>query len=105
MSPVRLSPEVEGDLSAAVAWFDSQLEPQAANRFLAEFRDAVGIIAAHGHVYRRLPGGFRHLKFKRFSWLVFYRDTDDGFLVVLVVNAARNPSLIQTLLGQRRSAS
>jgi plasmid stabilization system protein ParE len=105
MWPVRFLSEVESDLDEAVAWYDRAGESRTADAFLAEFRGILGTIAAHGQVFRRQPSGFRYLNLKRFPYLVFYRDEGDGFVVVLVVNAARNPALIRTLLGQRRPTS
>ena len=97
MRPVRFSPHVETDLDDAVAWFDRR-QAGLGDRFLSEFRVAVGGIAQTGHVLRKVYGEFRHVKFPSFSYFAYFRDDGDGFYVLLVINAARDPALIQKLL-------
>ena len=100
MHVVRFHPRVESDLDHATSWYDAQSHGLG-DRFLAEFRATAGKIADIGHVFRQREGAYRHLKLPSFPYLVFYRDTDEGFLVVLVINAAREPAFIQSLLGER----
>jgi plasmid stabilization system protein ParE len=102
MRAIRFLAGVEADLDEAVSWFDREGELGAAEHFLSEFRVTVDRIATHGHIYRKSHGAFRHLKFPRFSYLAFFREEDDTFVIALVINAARNPALIQALLATRR---
>jgi len=41
------------------------------------------------------------IKLTDFPYFVYFRDDGEGFLVMLVINAAREPALIQSLLGER----
>ena len=100
MHAVRFHPRIESDLDAATAWYDAQSRGLG-DRFLAEFRETAGKIAEIGHVFRQAEGAYRHLKLPSFPYLAYYRETDGGFLVVLLVNAAREPAFIQSLLGER----
>lgn len=100
MHAVRFHPRVESDLDDATAWYDAQSRGLG-DRFLAEFRATAGQIADIGHVFRRTDGAYRHLKLSSFPYLVYFRDSGGGFLVVLVINAAREPAFIQSLLGER----
>lgn len=101
MRAVRFHTLVETDLDEAVAWYDAQ-QMGLGDRFLGEFRDAVGTIARIGHVFRRPDGVYRHIKLERFPYLVFFREDEESFLVILVINAARDPAFISGLLHDRR---
>jgi toxin ParE1/3/4 len=101
MQSVRFHPRVESDLDSAAAWYDRRDRGQG-DRFLSEFRATAGTIAEIGRVFRRGADGYRHLKLASFPYLVYFREDDAGFVVVLVINAARDPALIQSILGERR---
>ena len=100
MHAVRFHPRIESDLDDATGWYDAQI-PGLGDRFLAEFRETAGKIADIGHVFRKTDGAYRHLKLPSFPYLVYFRDTAEGFVVVLVINAAREPAFVQSLLGER----
>jgi hypothetical protein len=100
MVPVRFLSAIESDLDDAVAWYDRQ-QTGLGDGFLSGFHSVVRQIAEYGHVFRRV-GNFRHLKVSGFPYLVFYREDADGFTVVLLIDATRDPALIQRLLGERR---
>lgn len=101
MRPVRFHTRVEADLADATAYYDGQRKGLG-DSFLAEFRTTTGTIANIGHVFRPTAGPYRHLKLASYPYFVYYREDGDGFIVTLVINASREPGLIQTLLGERR---
>ena len=101
MRSVRFHARIEFDLARAVAWYDRE-QPGLGDRFLGEFRDATHQIAVAGHVLRRPDGVHRHLKLRSFPYLVFFREDGTDFIVLLVVNAVRDPALISNFLDDRR---
>lgn len=98
---VRFSPFVAFDLQNAVAWHDRQ-QRNLGDRFLADFRFTVDRISRTGAATRKVHGEFRRIKFEVFPYLVYFRDTEDGFFVALVIHAARDPELTESLLTDRR---
>lgn len=100
MRPVRFHPRVEADLDDAVAWYDG-LQRGLADQFLSEFRELTGKISEFGGVFRQPDGVHRHLQLLGFPYLVFYREDGSDFLVMLVINAARSPALIESILNER----
>jgi hypothetical protein len=101
MRPIRFHLRVESDLDDATAYYDEQ-QTGLGDSFLAEFRATTGMIANIGQVFRKADGPYRHLKLASYPYLVYYREDTAGFIVTLVINAAREPALIQSLLGERR---
>jgi len=101
MRPVRFHPRIETDLDDATAYYDAR-QRGLGDRFLSEFRATVGIVSEIGHIFRQVHGPYGHLKFTTFPYFVYFRPDGEGFLVMLVINAAREPVLIQNLLDNRR---
>jgi plasmid stabilization system protein ParE len=100
MRPVRFHPRVEADLDDAVAWYDGQ-QCGLGDQFISEFREIAGKISKFGSVVRQPDGIHRHLQLPGFPYLIFYREDGSDFLVMMVINAARSPALIESILGER----
>lgn len=101
MLAVGYAPEIEDDLAAgALRYIEKQAD--LGPRFLDNFRAVVGLIAAHGRVYRNVHGDYRRLHFADFPYVVYFVVYRDRVIVYLVVDATRDPALIHQLLDQRR---
>jgi hypothetical protein len=104
MRPVRFHARIEADLDDAIAWYDGQ-QRGLGDRFISEFRAVARKVAEVGHVVRQADGVHRHLMLANFPYSVYFRDDGEGFMVLLVINAAREPALIQGIPGEHRLTS
>lgn len=94
MTPLRVRPEADRDLDAAVAFLLQESAPAAALQLLDEFEAALSRIASRPAIgsprYARLLQGLRFWKLRRHPYLVFYVEQPDFIDVLRVLHAARD---------------
>ena len=94
MTPLRVRPQADRDLDAAVAFLLQESAPAAARRLLDEFVIALRRIAGRPGIgsprYAHLLQGLRFWKLRRHPYLVFYIRQPDFVDVLRVLHAARD---------------
>lgn len=94
MTPLRVRPEADRDLDAAVAFLLQENAPDAALQLLEEFEAALSRIAGRPAIgsprYAHLLQGLRFWKLRRHPYLVFYVEQPDFIDVLRVLHSARD---------------
>jgi len=102
MRPVRILPDVLGDIADAPAWYDEEGYVGLGDRFIQTFEAYLPHIEESGAIHRTVYRDFRKILIKPFPYTVFYRLHSGDWIVALVIHAARNPRRARALLRQRR---
>ena len=90
--PVRVRPQVEGEIIEAMAWYQSR----APGVDLAFYRAFLGVLEAIGEtpkLYRKVRGDVRRVIFRRFPYALFYVLGGDEVVVLACLHEKRNPDL------------
>jgi toxin ParE1/3/4 len=92
--PLRVRPEADRDLDAAVAFLLQENAPDAALQLLEEFEAALSRIAGRPAIgsprYAHLFQGLRFWKLRHHPHLVFYVEQPDFVDVLRVLHSARD---------------
>ncbi|MEO5714095.1 MAG: hypothetical protein ABIT37_11460 [Luteolibacter sp.] len=103
MSEIRILPAVLMDLAEAAAWYDEKGHVGLGERLISAFYASLPKIERSGEAYRVTYLDFRKVIIRPFPYSVYFRRHDAIWVVVLVIHAAREPSLAHSLLRDRRS--
>ena len=82
-------PQVEDDLVEASLWYDKK-QIGLGDQFLAEYVAAIYRILENPWLFSIAANGLRPCLIKRFSHIIHFAVEDDQFLVIAVMNAARD---------------
>ena len=86
---VRFLPEALDDLIGTQRWYASR-EPSLGQAFAAAIAVAVQRIAQDPAAFPRVQGAIRRLVMQRFPYAVYFRESDDG-IVVLAIHGRQDP--------------
>lgn len=95
MSDVSVRPLAERDLAKIVEEYEQQW-PGLGDQFLDEFLAAARRIGEHPLLYQVVHRDVRRVLIRRFPYLVFYRVTERGPVIVGVFHAHRAPATWQS---------
>jgi toxin ParE1/3/4 len=94
VTPLRVRPQADRDLDAAVAFLLEESAPDAALQLLDEFEAALSRIAGRPGIgsprYAHLLQGLRFWRLRRHPYLVFYIDQSAYIDVLRVLHASRD---------------
>jgi len=92
MAPRRLvvHPDAIAEAESARQWYADRSEPAAA-AFMLEIDDAIDSISEAPRRWPTYLHGTRRLVFRRFPFLLIYRESKDMVLVVALAHAKRKP--------------
>ena len=102
MSELRILPQVAQDIASAARWYDQNAYDGLGDRFTETFYACLPDLCERGRIYRTVHSDFRRILLPRFPYAVFFRYYSELLIVTLVIHAARDPALIQSLLKTRR---
>lgn len=94
---VQFRPEVVADLASAADWYDDR-EAGLGDAFMDEYRRVLAMTINSPLSRPELHSGMRWRKFLRFPYLLWYRLSDDRLVVIGVLHARQDRSM----LGDRR---
>lgn len=90
MAEVRLASGAEADYTQALCWY-AERSHRAAERFEAEFDQALLAIGTDPERFPRCDERHRYVLLRRFPYQVIYRGVGDRIVVVAVAHAKREP--------------
>jgi toxin ParE1/3/4 len=95
--PCALTPDADADIDAAVGWLLENADETTAQRFLDRVEETLQQLVLHPETGRERRFSSRRLKGLRSwrvsgfaSWLVFYKISRSGILVLRVLHGARD---------------
>lgn len=91
MRIARFRPEVAGDLSEAIDWYDSR-RSGLGEEFVSEYWSTIDRITAHPFAYAINETGLRACRLGRFPYVVHYRFSEAELLIVAVMFGGRDTS-------------
>jgi plasmid stabilization system protein ParE len=90
--PVVFLPEAQADLEDAFQWYESH-RPGLGSDLLKSLDEAIDQIQANGSAFAKLHGDVRRVLVRRFLYAVYFRESNDQFLILAVFHARRNPKV------------
>ena len=91
---VSFRPEIESDLRDGIDWYDSKLQGLG-QQFLEDFRNVVDRVIENPLQFATASHGLRPCRLKRFSYVVYYRLTDEEILFVAVWSGFRDETSLR----------
>jgi plasmid stabilization system protein ParE len=91
MSRVRFTADARADLNDALNWYETHA-PEIASQFRNALRVVVARIAENPRQFPASAYQTRRALLRRFPYLVFFRETDEGIYVVAVFHTSRDPT-------------
>lgn len=88
MAEVTIHPAAEAEYEDALGWYLDR-SPQAANRFEAEFGEAIEAIRTHPSMFPRCDEVHRYVLLKRFPYSLIYRVDEEAARVMAVAHSKR----------------
>lgn len=88
--PIRLRPEVEGELAETAAWYQEQWCGLGL-RFLDEVEAGLEVISEMPLLFAVVHRNIRRAPLRRFPFGIFYHVDDEGIVVVAVMHDRRDP--------------
>ena len=95
---VTLHPGAEADLAETAGFYETQVSPVLAARFIAEFKRVAKLLLENPGLGSLSSRGRRSYPLRLFPHAVIYRPIDDGIVILVVHHHRRHPGH-----GQRRS--
>jgi plasmid stabilization system protein ParE len=95
MTPIRLSPEAEGELRAAARFYEAA-QQRLGRALIQEVRRACRLIAEPPLAARTERGEVRVRTIARFPYRIYYRARSDEILVVAIGHRRRRPGFWRT---------
>lgn len=86
-----LSPDAEGELNQAAAYYRAQASPALAAAFLDEFERAARLIVEHPGLGTPTSRGRRLMPLRRFPFSLLYRAVGQDILISAVAHQRRQP--------------
>jgi plasmid stabilization system protein ParE len=90
MHNVKVSSAAEQDFTEALTWYIER-SVQAAERFEAEFQNALQSIAADPQRFPRCGDNLRYASLRRYPFQVIFRELGNHLLIIAVAHAKRDP--------------
>lgn len=87
---LRLRPEAEQDLVEAALWYETN-EPGLGRQLLDQVQVTLASIAEHPSAYTTVHNAVRRALVKRFPFGIFYREDNDGVVVIAILHGSRHP--------------
>jgi plasmid stabilization system protein ParE len=88
--PIRLRPQVEDEVTEAMAWYQGRRSGLELD-FYRTFLEVLDVIAESPDLYRTVYGDVRRVVFRRFPYVLFYIFTDDEVVVLACMHERRSP--------------
>ena len=88
--PVRLRPEVVGDLTQAADWYNEQRR-NLGNEFVEAAYAAFEILAERAESFPPVRRDVRRALMKRFPYAIYFRRDPDAVIIFVVIHTARPP--------------
>ncbi len=101
--PIATLPEVETDLRAAIAHYETW-RTDGRRHVLAKYEETVGTISKNPEAFPLRYGEVRRVMLERSYYLVYFVLEVDRALIVAVLDGRRDPGVIRRLLERRRRA-
>lgn len=103
MNPVRPNQDIEDEIRAAIAWYESEREGLG-RELWEELRETVALISEHpaiGSVVHRakVRGVARRVPLRRFPYFVVYRERADSIELVALAHMSRRPGYWKSRSG------
>ncbi len=90
MTPVRLLRAAQADIRRGAGFYDEQAVGLG-SEFVAEVGHALGLLEDHPELGAALRRGARKILVRRFPYLIIYRLSSDGVLILAVGHQRRHP--------------
>jgi toxin ParE1/3/4 len=91
MKQIRVHPDALHEADATIEWYGKR-SPQAAARFVAEFRSVIERIRQTPNHFPRSAFGTRRTALHHFPYLVVFRETETTIEIVAVAHGRRRPN-------------
>ena len=91
MKGIEFHPSAVREAAAAYVWYADRSQ-RAAGWFLEELDHAINEVSAAPQRYPTHLAGTRRFLFRRFPYLLVYRDLDDRIEVIAVAHGKRRPA-------------
>ncbi len=97
--PLLFKPVARHEFEEAVAWYESA-RAGLGREFAQEVGRALDRAQAQPGMFRRVRGGARKIRLRRFGkYSIYFAIKGDAFAVLAVFHGARNPADLQQRLG------
>jgi hypothetical protein len=103
VTPIRILPEVAGDVAEAANYYDIHGYLGLGERFESVFYSSLSTLQLTVDAHRVVYDEFRRVLLKPFPCLRYYRVHNSVCVVALVIHAARDPERIRRFLQKRNS--
>lgn len=96
---IRLRAEAEGDVRAALAWYENEREGLG-DELLADLNSTFAAMAEGPAGFPVVLPPFRRALLARFPYAIYFRETDESVQVFAVFHARRDPRDLQSKLAR-----
>jgi plasmid stabilization system protein ParE len=100
---LRLRPELVEDVHQAFIWYEVAATGLG-HDLLRSYSAAVAAAQRPPLIYRKVYGDFRRVLLQRFPYVLYFRLEREAVVIFLLIHGARDPSLAQGLLRDRKHA-
>jgi plasmid stabilization system protein ParE len=91
---IIIRPEAEADLAGSFRWYQAQV-PGLGIEFLSCIDDAFDLIIEDPRIYQKIYKNVRRCLPHRFPYEIFYIIEGDNIIVLGVLHAKRNPTVVK----------
>ena len=90
MYPIRVRPEVEGEIVEAMAWYELR-SIGLGSEFYRTYLSVLSVLAENPRLSRKVRGEVRRIIFRRFPYAIFYVFDGAEIVVLSCLHESRSP--------------